>query len=848
MIRHSTARKTIAVVVTASFLCSVSPQSIADQPTAPIAKKVIAQTTRPSNTFRGPRQRLPELVNRRPPRSIEHAHRLFHLSGARSTGPLMSERRLDALHPPGDPRAMSAQYRQLHGISVPASPEATAAPRVQLRTFAPSGTNRAPAATRRLLTVNTGSAPLSGLNSWWTYEGGPIPGVGQYYANGGVGGNLLMQAVDMSIPHKGVPLVFQRSYNRLSQHAYFATDGAQTISNYGASWTNSFDMHVAQNSGNGYGSGLSVYDADGSRYDYLADGQGNWIPPAGQFAKLVANGSSEYDWIKKSGVTYRFYAPTGVAAGYAGRLYRIVGRNANTYLQFSYNWTNGDASCSCNLTDVYVTEEDGVRSAHLTFVDFQVNGQNQRLLSTLIWPNAATVAYNYDAYGNLDEVDEPPNNTSSSNCYGGISLCLPQWYVYNPPSYAPGYSLMSWVETPRLVMYNEGYTEPAGPSGTGVTFGYDLNHGNAIVGIAGYGYMNPSPPDGTGTAVQSGVSNGDNMYRYVGFSRDYVSSTNAWDSDGHSHTYSYDGLGRVTQIQLGVTSTEMLYGNQTWDSQNNLLSTTDPRGNETDYAYDNYGNLIASAFPSVSTSDGTFRPTTVYSYDQYNNVTAACDPRFSHFHSPSLDWTSRPSPSDSLCPAQLGSQTSPGSSYLSWSPTSADQYGQLQTVTNAAGYTTSFYYSPTYEGGGSVDYDLATTISGSGFTQYDNSNAQPSTSITYDTYGDALAVNNGQGSSSASYDTVGRVTRVTDADSHQSFLPYYADGLVQLAQTPPQYAAGTGVSYYYDADGDPIQENHNFTCIPGNSCTQGATYRYYDGADRLVEVSLPNNSTDYYRS
>ena len=43
---------------------------------------------------------------------------------------------------------------------------------------------------------------------------------------------------------------------------------------------------------------------------------------------------------------------------------------------------------------------------------------------------------------------------------------------------------------------------------------------------------------------------------------------------------------------------------------------------------DGNGNLIASALPLVTTSDGNFRPTSLYSYDSNNNLIAGCDPHF----------------------------------------------------------------------------------------------------------------------------------------------------------------------------------------------------------------------------
>jgi YD repeat-containing protein len=862
---------TAAGLASSLAVANVSPARVTAAPQGQV--KVLAQAMAPPRPLQvhGTHAKLLELIGRITPRAINFSRRAPHIQGIRTATPQMDRRPPENYRSRPDPHAMSSTYRQTHGIKLslpllltsPSTPGHVVSP----PTLIPSSASRAQTSLRRTLNVNSGASPLTGINSWWTFEGGAIPGVGQYAVNVAQGGNLIVQAPDMMIPHKGVPLAFTRVYNSLSQHDYVGSDGSQ-VSNYGASWTNNFDAHLAYNSGNQNGQGISVFDVDGARYDYTPDGQGNWTPPAGQFATLTWDQGNGYYWSQKSGVIYHFWAPwfAGTSwAGMNGRLYTILGRNNNTSLSFEFYFANGDNSCACNLTDLYVVEEDG-RYAHLSFTDFSVNGQNQRLLSTLTWPNGTVVAYGYDSNGNLAEVDGPPSNTYSTNCQGGLSSCVPQQYVYNGPSYAPGYTLMSWAYSPRLVMNNEGYTESAGPAGTGVTFGYDLSNGNALVGLADYGYMNPSPPDGSGAPIQSGVSSLFGIYRYVGFSRDYVSTTNAWDSDNHSRTYAYDGIGRVTEFSAATGSTT-LSSVQSWDVQNDLISVTDPRGNETDAAFDNNGNLIAVALPSVTTSDGTFRPTTLYSYDPYNNLTAACDPHFSHYNS--LDWTSRPSPSDSLCPVALGSEpSSPGASFtvgstsLTWASTSAEPFKELQTVTNAAGYTTSYSYAASQEGG-SEDYGLPTKIAGSNFSQYDNTYVQPLTYLTYDTYGDVLtandlAANQGSGTSSFSYDNNGRLTSATDADGVQSHFSYYTNNLLELTQTAAQYAAaqyvpGMGVAYLYDADGNPTSETHNYACAfsAGSQpppCTQGVTYRWYDGADRLVEVSLPNDSTDYYPS
>jgi len=168
----------------------------------------------------------------------------------------------------------------------------------------------------------------TGINPWWTYEEGAVPGAGKWMVNAGTG-NLVVQGDDIAIPERGIDLAFRRTYNSQSQHDYSSTDGA-TPSNYGNGWTNTFDAHLSYNASTNV---MTVSDIDGARYDYTSDGAGHWIAPPGQHAVLAWDGGCGYSWSKKSGTIYGFYSPTyntcagSNAAGYNGRVYEIVGRN-----------------------------------------------------------------------------------------------------------------------------------------------------------------------------------------------------------------------------------------------------------------------------------------------------------------------------------------------------------------------------------------------------------------------------------------------------------------------------------------------------------------------------------------
>ena len=100
----------------------------------------------------------------------------------------------------------------------------------------------------------------TGINPWWTYESGKIPGVGQWMDNVG-NGNLLVQATDVDIPERGIDLGLRRTYNSRAIMTNASSDGA-TPSLFGNGWTNTFDAHIAYNAA---ASTFSVYDVDGAR-------------------------------------------------------------------------------------------------------------------------------------------------------------------------------------------------------------------------------------------------------------------------------------------------------------------------------------------------------------------------------------------------------------------------------------------------------------------------------------------------------------------------------------------------------------------------------------------------------
>lgn len=709
--------------------------------------------------------------------------------------------------------------------------------------------------------INTSGNNFTGINHWWTYEEDGIGGVGKYMVNV-ANGNLLLQADDMAITHRGVELAFHRTYNSFSQHDYADTDGS-TINNFGDGWTNTFDAHIAYNTLSG-GNGVSVFDIDGARYDYsqVCNPTCVYVPPPGQFATLTFNASYDrFYWTKKNGTEYKFHDPNDPTTGVAGRVQRIWARNNNTWLQFNYYFNTGYTD-PAHLTKIQVTPESIGQvpsfQAKLLFSDFTMSDNStRRLLSSVVWPDNTTVTYKYSTSGYLTEVDEPSNNSAGT--------VLPQWYTY-----ATGH-LVQTVSSSRWAVSN-------GADGEYLSFGYT---GSAAIDAQYYAFANPSVPDpaaSSGTsAVQSSYSSTygtqpNQPYRFVSFPQPGTaipsplptaspsgsatcptssSATYWYDTDGHETVYCFDGSGRVVQNDDWTGSRYLVY-QATWDSNNDLTASIDPRSNETDYAYDSNGNGIAVGGPQVTTSAGTFRPTSMYVYDSNNNITAYCDPVF--VGSRGYQQGSNTPPSTSICTPQAGVTS------YTWTVQTYEPYGELTMITTAgnAAAPNGYHYTFAYPSGTS-DFGQPLTVTGDTFNQSDTNfpTITPTQTFVYDTVGNPVCYNSGYGWTVRQFDPDNRITAEADADDNgvpvsRSACPanpspgptattavyrsYFADGEVQQTQNSAQMAHSTEDTFTYDADGDVL------TTTTWTGGVQSTKNTWYDGIGRLVQVQEPNDS------
>ncbi len=729
---------------------------------------------------------------------------------------------------------------------------------------------------RPLATLPT---PTTGIVPWWTYEARSIPGVGHAMVNVG-NYNFLIEENDVDVPEGGLDLAFRRMYNSRSQHDANGDDGS-TPSVYGNRWTNNLDVHLGWTQGSGNSGTVSVYTGDGAREDYTCetDSVTTCTPPPGVYdllapTQLGGNGiACQFQWTKKSGTTYIFDAPysqcTSNDAGYYGRLLTIYGRNQNFYITLAYSWTNHDDTNPENIAQITVTHQpDG---AQLIFSFGTIAGTSITELLSLTRPDGENIYYHYSSNGDLDELDKPGNSPVPFNNENppaeyadGTAIApgnLPETYAITP-----GKNIE--ICGPRAAI---SIIDTKGNPDDGSCVDLDYSNGQLSDWYT-RGRLNTTPEDNVSpSSIQSGPSTGfvqwnDTMFiQFTNCNGAGGNATYLTDAYDHAVFWCYDTSDRVyeTQVYNGGPWLTML---QSWDSNNNLTSTTDARNFTTNMGYDSNGNTVEVSLPkqTVQVGSGTssMTPTNFYDYDQYNNVIRYCDPANNGNNT-------FQTPTDSLCKTW---GTNPAVYTLTKSD-SNEPYGCITQIATPSGYDRTISYVTV---GSSCGNGLPLEVVGQTIHQYDSESdtRTPTQLFTYYSNGTLRTYDGGNGPWQITYTSNGmnRLRSRADPDGVTSYWCYNLDGSTFYSETanqnqmdqspacptnaklisgatPPLYA----VSYGYDADGDVVTDERHHNCITTNcaannaaatncymmSVASGTTCKFYDGLDRLVEVKQP---------
>ena len=738
------------------------------------------------------------------------------------------------------------------------------------------------------------AAPTTGVWPWWTYEARAVPGLGQAMANV-ANLNLLMEADDVDVPEGGLALAFRRVYNSQSSHDAAGDDGS-TPSVYGNGWTNTLDIHLGWYQPGSNTGTVSVYTADGARDDYICQinevavctSKTPGVYDTLATTQLTGGIACELQWTKKSGTSYIFDAPysacTANKAGYYGRLLAIYARNSYWSVQLSYGWGGNGAGNPENLAKIVATHEpDG---AQMTLAFGQTQGSNPVTeLMSITRPDQRVIDYQYDASGNLTGVDKPGNNpvlqtaeTPPTQWPNGVMIPLGNL----PELYDISKKLINQACGPRGAITSlRSNTGNSKADGACINFDYNSQQ---LADWYPMGVLDPTPRDNVSPSPIQPNETGWQQWGATSFIQFIASSCNGTisqlsDQLGHTVQWCFDNNERVIQTYANVVNTTWLMTAQSWDSNNDLTTTTDARGNATQMAYDPNGNIVEVSLPSQATSIGSIRPTSFYDYDSYNNVIRYCDPANNSNNS----WVS--STSDTLC-KKYGTNyaTYTYSSDPNQSSDPNELYGCVIFDSTALGYQTTFYYSGA--NGGPCGEGLPTKVQATAsFGQADGQSRQPTQKFSYNANGTLNTYDAGNGQSQLGYTSNGmnRLRSRQDPDGVTSYWCYNLDGSTFYSETQLQHnldgsagcptdaalASGTAtpapyaVDYGYDPDHNVATktERHNCGafgngsgsgggncaantpvgswCTPSVSIAAGTTCNYYDGLDRLVEVKQP---------
>ncbi len=371
------------------------------------------------------------------------------------------------------------------------------------------------------------------------------------------------------------------------------------------------------------------------------------------------------------------------AAGNPVKVVVPLQHSSDTYTYDANGRVSTDQNAS-NSTTSNTYDADGHITAAVTPIG-SINSDG----TTTIPSNApsAETDYTYDTLGDvLTEVVKDGSNLTTSHTYDQRG------------------ALTSTVD-PRGNVYGAG--------GAGFTTSYTTDAVGRRTMVTG-APVNAETNGGTATVVHPITEYGYNTFG---------DQTSVSDPDGNITSYTYDadseilGVSRPVYTPPGSTTAITPLTKYSYTNLGNVATVTDPLGNVTTETYDQLGNLVKSAQPTV----GTTATTWLYTYDTDGEQLSVIDPS--------------------------GAQTQATYDKLGEKITGTQVVRQPTSVAD----TTIYTYSPT---SGPVNLPTAVTLPGGQQTSY-----------TYDGFGDPLTVTDpASHKTSYTYDSQQRPTTTTMAD------------------------------------------------------------------------------------
>jgi RHS repeat-associated protein len=651
---------------------------------------------------------------------------------------------------------------------------------------------------------------------------------------------------DLTLPGKGLPFAFTRSYN----------SDDPTSGRLGPGWTDSYAASLAiQQNGDVY-----LHGEDGQEVRFLLQDDGTFVAESGGLSTL-STVTGSYQVVTQDQVTYRFNSN--------GKLTSMTDRNGNAVsLSYDGNGRLATITDSAGRAITFTSNADGTL-ARIDVPDSRsvIYGYTAGRLTSVTDPANRITTYHYDSNGRLDQITDPNGHTRSQTTYGSDGRVTQQtdalghtttfsWDSATQTETATDARGNTWKD----VYSNNVLLKEIDALGNVTQYGSDVDLNNTSV-TSPDGKTTTMAYDSRGnlTSATAPSSLGAQKTFTYNTSNDLTSVT---DGRNKVTTYSYDSSGNNTQVvQDGTTIAQRTFNGAgqvltstdgrgktttyTYDSNGNLASATDPLGNKTTYGYDSAGRLTSEVDPRgnvtganpddyattytydaaghMLTQTDPLGHTTTYTYDAAGNQTTVTDPK-NHTTTTAYDAANR-----------VTSVTAPDGGVTSYT---YDAVGNRLTETEPDNHTTTYAYnadneqtsvtSPkgevttsSYDSNGNLTktVDPRGNVSGANPDDY-------ATTYTYDAAGRLLTETDPLGHTTThGYDAVGNETSITEANNHTTSYTYDAAGRI-LTVTAPD----TGVTTYtYDAAGNEL------TRKDANNHT--TTYTYDDAGQLANETS-----------
>jgi RHS repeat-associated protein len=632
-------------------------------------------------------------------------------------------------------------------------------------------------------------------------------------------GNLSKSYADFSMPGRGIPLSFTRTYNSLNA-TIPGTDGL------GEGWTGTWSDSIAYAPGTDDGV-INVTEANGSIVSFT-DIDGVWTPPARVFATLSENEFGGYAFTVAGKTVYTFSLPSGDTAGQLAGVSNLAGvadalvydgltrpsyvqneKGANPSIDFGYN-AYGE------LTSI--TGPDGKKTTY-TYSSTTLATAN---LLTVTDPDGNVTTYTYNESNLLSSITDPEGNVttftysegllaSQTSPLGGVTS-----YTYSVNSTGTGTTAQTVPSgAVTTVTYVDGEATSSALSYSGLptettSYTYDQNTNGAatvtdpVGNVTNYTYnalgepLTIENPDG-GTTTYTYDALGDPL---TVENPDGVTTTNTYNAGGNIltsstpltgdtgssgtaiTTYIYDNLGDPLKVENPNGGTTRYY----YDGNGNVIASTDPDGNESTYGYNGDNETTSESTPDANgPTNPEQTPQTSYTYDGDGNVL-----------------TTRVLEDSRTEVYDVTTNTYDGN-------------GNILTTTDPVGNETSYIYDG--------DGNLAGTLYADG----------TSTSATYDTSDNKLSSTDASGNTTTyTYDAYGRMISMTNSLDETTTYGYNDDN-VQTTLTDPE-ARVTTTSY--DGDG-------NVTGVSYSDGTTPDVAYAYNSDDQITSMTDGSGTTDY---